>query len=107
MQSNMPHRQNLKRRITAIGKSQLILFDSRKYASGKSEVIQLFDAAGIELAALSNMCLTLHISDKGHLRREVEAYNTRNAKATPVNGRFTSQDTCHKIACLHPRFLRD
>ena len=48
--------------------------------------------AEIELAVLSNMCLTQHIPDKDHLRREVEAnVNARNAKAAPVNWRFTSQ----------------
>ena len=36
----MSHRQNLKRRIIAIGKSQLMQLDSRKYVSGKSGAIQ-------------------------------------------------------------------
>ena len=38
--------------------------------------------AEIELAVLSNMCLTQRIPDKDHLRREIEAnVNARNAKA--------------------------
>jgi len=61
--------------------------------------------AEIELAVLSNMCLTQRIPDKDHLRREVEAnVNARNAKAAPVNWRFTSQDARRKMARLYPRF---
>ena len=61
--------------------------------------------AEIELAVLSNMCLTQRIPDKDHLRREVEAnINARNAKAAPVNWRFTSQDARRKMARLYPRF---
>ena len=61
--------------------------------------------AEIELAVLSNMCLTQRIPDKDHLRREVEVNaNTRNAKAAPVNWRFTSQDARRKLARLYPRF---
>ena len=40
MQSDMSHRQNLKRRIIAIGKSQLMQLDSRKYVSGNTGAIQ-------------------------------------------------------------------
>ena len=40
MQSDMSHRQNLKRRIIAIGKSQPMQLDSRKYVSGISGAIQ-------------------------------------------------------------------
>ena len=40
MQSDMSHRQNLKRRIIAIGRSQHMQPDSRKYVSGKSRVIR-------------------------------------------------------------------
>ncbi len=61
--------------------------------------------AEIELAVLSNMCLTQRIPDKDHLRREVEAnVNARNAKAAPVNWRFTSQDARRKLTRLYPRF---
>ena len=61
--------------------------------------------AEIELAVLSSMCLTQRIPDKDHLRREVEAnVNARNAKAAPVNWRFTSQDARRKLARLYPRF---
>ena len=59
----------------------------------------------IELAVLSNMCLTQRIPGKDHLRREVEEnVNARNAKAAPVNWRFTSQDARRKLARLYPRF---
>ena len=61
--------------------------------------------AEIELAVLSSMCLTQRIPDKDHLRREVEANaNARNAKAAPVNWRFTSQDVRRKLTRLYPRF---
>ncbi len=61
--------------------------------------------AEIELAVLFNMCLTQRIPDKDHLRREVEAnVNACNAKAAPVNWRFTSQDARRKLARLYPRF---
>ena len=61
--------------------------------------------AEIELAVLSNMCLTQRIPDKDHLQREEEAnINARNAKAASVNWRFTSQDTRRKMARLYPRF---
>ena len=61
--------------------------------------------AEIELAVLSNMCLTQRIPDKDHLRREIEVnVNARNAKAAPVNWRFTSQDARRKLARLYPRF---
>ncbi|WP_292992448.1 hypothetical protein [Nitrosomonas sp.] len=54
---------------------------------------------------LFNMRLTQRIPDKDHLRREVETnINTRNAKATSVNWRFTSQDDRRKLARLYPRF---
>ena len=61
--------------------------------------------AEIELAVLSNMCLTQRIPGKDYLRREVEAnVNARNAKAAPVSWRFTSQDARRKLARLYPRF---
>ena len=41
MQSDMSHRQNLKRRTIAIGKSQLMQLDSRKYVSGIPGAIHL------------------------------------------------------------------
>lgn len=61
--------------------------------------------AEIELAVLSNMCLSQRIADEGTLRREVEAnVRERNAKAAPVNWRFTTQDARRKLARLYPCF---
>lgn len=59
--------------------------------------------AEIELAVLSNMCLSQRIPDKEILRREVEAnVRERNLKAKPVNWRFTNQDARCKLARLYP-----
>lgn len=59
--------------------------------------------AEIELAVLSNMCLSQRIPDKEILRREVEAnVRERNLKAKPVNWRFTNQDARRKLARLYP-----
>jgi hypothetical protein len=50
--------------------------------------------AEIELAVLSNMCLTQRIPDKDHLRREVEAnVNARNVKAAPFLIRMDNERT--------------
>lgn len=60
--------------------------------------------AEIELAVLSNMCLSQRIPDKEQLRREVEAnVQQRNRQAKPVNWRFTSQEARRKLARLYPR----
>jgi len=60
--------------------------------------------AEIELAVLSNMCLSQRIPDEDTLRRAVEAnVRERNAKATPVKWRFTTQDARRKLARLYPR----
>jgi len=59
--------------------------------------------AEIELAVLSNTCLSPRIPDKERLRREVEAnVRERNVKATPVNWRFTTQEARRKLARLYP-----
>ncbi|MGZ8172621.1 transposase, partial [Methylobacter sp.] len=59
--------------------------------------------AEIELAVLSNSCLSQRIPDKECLRREVEAnVRERNVKATPVNWRFTTQEARRKLARLYP-----
>ena len=59
--------------------------------------------AEIELAVLSNMCLSQRIADKERLRCEVEANVTeRNTKAMPVKWRFTAQDARRKLARLYP-----
>jgi hypothetical protein len=58
--------------------------------------------AEIELAVLSNMCLSQRIPDKETLRREVEAnVQERNLKAKAVNWRFTNQDARRKLARLY------
>ncbi|MBL1265284.1 transposase [Methylomicrobium sp. RS1] len=58
--------------------------------------------AEIEWAVLSNMCLSQRISDKASLHREVEAnILSRNAKATPVNWRFTARDARRRLARLY------
>jgi hypothetical protein len=59
--------------------------------------------AKIELAVLSNLCLSQRIPDKASLRREIGAnIRARNAKATPVNWRFTTQQARRKLARLYP-----
>jgi len=60
--------------------------------------------AEIELAVLSNMCLSQRIPDKERLRCEVEAnIQHRNSLAKRVNWRFTSQDARRKLGRLYPR----
>lgn len=59
--------------------------------------------AEIELAVLSNMCLSQRIPDKETLRREVNAnVQARNAKAAAVNWRFTTQNARRKLVRLYP-----
>lgn len=59
--------------------------------------------AEIELAVLSNMCLSQRIPDPSTLQRQVQANITqRNAKAAPVNWRFTTQDARRKLRRLYP-----
>jgi transposase len=61
------------------------------------------NSAEIELAVLSNSCLSQRIPDKARLRREVGAnVRERNVKATPVNWRFTTQEARRKLARLYP-----
>jgi hypothetical protein len=59
--------------------------------------------AEIELAVLSNSCLSRRIPDEPTLRREVDAnVRERNAKASPVKWKFTAQDARRKLARLYP-----
>jgi len=59
--------------------------------------------AEIELAVLSNSCLSRRIPDEATLRHEVQAnVRERNRKAQPVNWRFTTQDARRKMARLYP-----
>ncbi|WP_110338510.1 hypothetical protein [Nitrosomonas sp. Nm84] len=50
MQSDMSHRQNLKRRIIANRKSQLMRFNSRKHVSRNAGAIQQKNSRGCEYA---------------------------------------------------------
>ena len=55
--------------------------------------------AEIELAVLSNSCLSWRVPDEHTLRREVDAnVRERNAKASPVKWKFTAQDARRKLA---------
>lgn len=59
--------------------------------------------AEIEIAVLSNMCLSQRIPDESTLRRVVEAnVRERNSKAAPVKWKFTTQDARRKLARLYP-----
>ncbi len=59
--------------------------------------------AEIELAVLSNSCLSRRIPDEPTLCREVNAnVRERNAKASPVKWKFTAQDARRKLARLYP-----
>ena len=60
--------------------------------------------AEIELAVLSNRCLSQRIPNKEQLRRAVEAnVQQRNRQGKPVNWRFTNQDARRKLARFYPR----
>ena len=60
--------------------------------------------AALELAVLSNMCLSQRIADEETLRREVEAnVRERSAKAIPIKWKFSTQDARRKLARLYPR----
>ena len=60
--------------------------------------------AEIELAVLSNMCLSQRIADEETLRREVDAnVRERNTKAVPVKWKFSTQDARRKLARMYPR----
>jgi hypothetical protein len=60
--------------------------------------------AEIELAVLSNMCLSQRIPDEDTLRQQVAAnVRERNATAAPVKWRFTTQDARRKLTRLYPR----
>ena len=60
--------------------------------------------AEIELAVLSNMCLSQRIPDENTLRQQVAAnVRERNAKPSPVKWRFTTQDARRKLTRLYPR----
>lgn len=61
--------------------------------------------AEIELAVLSNMCLSRRIPDEDALLSEIAAnVRERNAKAIPVKWKFSTQDARRKLARMYPRF---
>jgi hypothetical protein len=60
--------------------------------------------AEIEFSALSRQCLDRRISDMEALKREVAAWVTaRNAHATTVDWRFTTDDARIKLKHLYPQ----
>ena len=60
--------------------------------------------AEIELAVLSNMCLSQRIADEETLRCQVDTtVRERNAKAAPVKWKFSTQDARRKLARMYPR----
>ncbi|MDZ4315885.1 MAG: IS630 family transposase, partial [Azonexus sp.] len=61
------------------------------------------NVAEIEIAVLSNMCLSQRIPDESTLCRVVEAnVRERNHKAAAVKWKFTTQDARRKLARLYP-----
>ena len=59
--------------------------------------------AEIELAVLSNMCLSKRIPDEHSLRKQVAAnVHERNAKASPAKWQFSVQDARRKLKRLYP-----
>jgi len=59
--------------------------------------------AEIEWAVLANSCLSKRIPNALALQRQINAnVQLRNAKALPVNWRFTNQDARRKLARLYP-----
>jgi hypothetical protein len=62
--------------------------------------------AEIELSVLGRQCLSRRIPDQQTLRREVGAWQTpRNAKASSVDWRFTTQDARIKLKRLYPSYM--
>ena len=59
--------------------------------------------AEIELSVLTRQCLDQRIPDKQSLQQQVAAWSAeRNAKATVVNWRFTTEDARIKLKRLYP-----
>ena len=60
--------------------------------------------AEIELSVLSRQCLNRRIADADSLQREVTAWMVaRNASATTVDWRFTTDDARTKLSRLYPK----
>jgi hypothetical protein len=78
----------------------------------KSQISKPIDTEARQLAqhrrnrtrrALEDTCLSRRVPDEATLRREIEAgVRERNAKAVPVNWRFTTQDARRRLARLDP-----
>jgi DDE superfamily endonuclease len=61
------------------------------------------NSAEIELSVLSRQCLDRRVPDAATLAREVAAWqDRRNAAATPVDWRFTTDDARIKLKHLYP-----
>lgn len=59
--------------------------------------------AEIELSVLQRQCLNRRLGDRPTLEREVAAWTAaRNAAATPIDWRFTTQDARIKLKRLYP-----
>ena len=59
--------------------------------------------AEIELGILSKQCMDRRIPDQASLKREVAAWETeRNAHATPMEWRFTTEEARIKLKRLYP-----
>lgn len=61
--------------------------------------------AEIELSVLSRQCLERRVPDRNFLEREVAAWVVaRNAKGSPIDWRFTTDDARIKLRRLYPSF---
>jgi hypothetical protein len=79
------------------------LLTRRLVTLGKYNSEQL-NIAEIELAVLSNSCLSRRIPEEPTLRRKVDGnVLDRNAKAIPVKWKFTAQEARRKLARLYRR----
>jgi hypothetical protein len=59
--------------------------------------------AEIELSVLARQCLNRRLANPATLAREVAAWTTaRNAAATTIDWRFTTQDARIKLKRLYP-----
>ena len=61
--------------------------------------------AEIALSALQRQCLDRRLADRGTMEREVAAWvSARNATATAIDWRFTTEDARIKLKRLYPAF---
>ena len=60
--------------------------------------------AELELAVLSNMCLSQRIPDEDTLRQQADAnVRERNTKSNPIKWKFTTQSARRKLSRIYPR----